>query len=657
MRRIGIDTGGTFTDLVCIEDGKVIIEKQLSTPGEPALAVLNVLNSIGGIKQRKEITYGSTIATNAILERRGARVALVATEGFEDVIFIGRQDRPDLYSLYPKKPEPLVGRDMVFGVKERTLATGEIMENIAGLPEVVRSICRVRPEAIAICLLHSYAEPKNEQFLAKVFSESFPRIPVTLSSDILPEYREFERTSTTVLNAYVQPLVGSHLEQIGGAKGPGGLRIMQSNGGSISVSRAREEPVKTVLSGPAGGVIGAYHMARLAGFDRIITFDMGGTSTDVSLCSGRAHTTSEYSISGLPLRIPVLDIHTVGAGGGSIVHRDTAGGLHVGPRSAGASPGPVCFGKGGSDLTVTDANLILGRLRGHGFLGGRMNLQREEAYRAMEALASEMNIDTLELAEGIIRIANTAMQRAVMAISVQRGHDPRDFTLTSFGGAGGLHACELSRELGIGHVMIPRNPGVLSAFGMIISDVKKDYSHPLFKTDEGIGYESLVDAFEPLELRGIEDLREEGFEDERIVLVRSLDMRYRRQSYELNVPFSESFLPAFHESHFKRYGHCHREEQVEIVNLRLEGVGITDKPPIPSLHGNSSGMDDSVLGESQVYFDGMERDALVYERDGLAAGDAIDGTALVTEYTSTTLIPPGYRAVVDRYGDLVICEK
>ena len=657
MRRIGIDTGGTFTDIVCIEEGEVIIEKQPSTPEAPAAAVLDALKGIGGIEQRKDLTYGSTMATNAILERRGARVALLATEGFEDVIFIGRQDRPDLYSLCPRKPEPLIEPNMVFGIRKRTLAGGEIIEDISCLDEILSSILRIRPEAIAVSLLHSYAEPRNEQLLAKALSERFPGIPVTLSSDVLPEYREFERTSTTVLNAYVQPLMRGHLGRLDRAKGPGPMRIMQSNGGSISSSHAREEPVRTVLSGPAGGVIGALHMARSSGFENIITFDMGGTSTDVSLCPGRPLMTSEYAISGHPLRIPVLDIHTVGAGGGSILHRDTAGGLHVGPRSAGASPGPVCFGKGGREITVTDANLVLGRLSGNEFLGGRMILDTGAARKAMERLASDMDMDHLELAEGIVRIANSTMQRALMAISVRRGYDPGDFVLTTFGGAGGLHACELAGELGMDRVLVPVNPGVLSAFGMVMSDVKKDYSRPFFRAGDEVTHESILDAFGSLERRGLEDMSGEGFEDERIVLVRSLDMRYRRQSYELSVPLSEGFLEAFHQYHLKRYGHCHRDETVEIVNLRLEAVGITDKTPLPILDERSPGADDSIVGETIVYFDGRGLDAVVYERERLGPGDRIDGTALVTEYTSTTLIPPGYRASVDRYGGLVICRK
>jgi len=546
---------------------------------------------------------------------------------------------------------------MVLGINERTLYDGTVHRNVTGLDDLLNIFPHENTEAIAVSLLHSYANSSNELFLYKKLTERFPDIPVTLSSRLLPEYREYERTSTTVMNAYVHPLVKQHLSVLSKRMGPGLLRIMQSNGGCISVERAREEPVRTILSGPAGGVIGAVHSAKLVGYEDIITFDMGGTSTDVSLVRGKPTVTSEYEISGLPLRIPVLDVHTVGAGGGSICQLDAGGALHVGPRSAGAIPGPICYGKGGTELTVTDANLALGRLDSRNFLGGKRHLDRKGVMDSLKNKSEELGIDPLDLADGIIKIANATMQRALVQISVQRGYDPRDFILLSYGGAGGLHACELARELGIRRVLVPKDPGVLSAYGMILTDVIKKYSRTYFKSTEETDFCALADAYLPLERKAVDELAKEKFDRRRMVLARSVDMRYKRQSYELNVPFSKTYIQDFHRLHLQRYGHCDENEKVEIVNLRLEGRGITDKSFVisPDIEDNDKG--DAVTGDIKIYHDGKEYESKIFNRKGLAPGNTLNGPALITEYTSTTFVPPGFSVNVNGYGGLEIWQQ
>ena len=659
-----MDTGGTFTDIVRMKDGNIIIEKQLSTPHDPSGGILSWFKKKGctdgsptdrSPDEHEEFIYGSTVATNAVLERRGADVALITTKGFEEVIFIGRQNRPNLYDLYPERTRPLVDRKNVFSANERTLHGGTVLRDLTDIDVLIEAVSRSNANAIAISLLHSYANPRNERILKKTLSTALPDIPITLSSSILPEYREFERTSTTVINAFVLPLMRDHILRLKENMGTGRFRIMQSNGGCISAEKAMEEPARTVLSGPAGGVVGALAVASRMGYDNIITFDMGGTSTDVSLCSGRYTVTKEYGISGLPLSIPMLDINTVGSGGGSIVHMDIGGGIRVGPRSAGAFPGPVCFGRGGTKVTVTDANLVLGRLYGKRFLGGKMSLDHKKAEDAVDSLARSVDMDALFLAEGIIKIANSSMQRAIMSITVRRGHDPRDFTLVTYGGAGGLHACELAEELGIKKILVPPNPGVLSAFGMLLSDVIRDYSRSFPWTDKEIILSEMEEAYTALESDALSDLGEEGFGNDRLKLRRSVDMRYKRQSHELTVRYSKNLISDFHLMHKRRYGHCDEGEEVETVNLRLEGIGLTDKYLLESLPLREKG--DRVIDRTALFFRGKEHDAVVIDREKLSPDDVIRGAALVTEYTATTFISPGYRAAVNRYGGIEIWRE
>jgi len=645
-----------------MKDGNITIEKRLSTPRDPARGIISWFMEKDSrdeslpnrsADEHEEFIYGSTVATNAVLERRGAKVALITSKGFEDIIFIGRQNRPDLYDPHPQKTSPLIERRNVFGADERTLYDGTILRELTDMDALIESVSCCNVDSIAVSLLHSYSNPGNETRLKKNLSTALPGIPITLSSDILPEYREFERTSTTVINAFVSPLMRDHILRLEQNHSSDQFRIMQSNGGCISAEKAMDEPVRTVLSGPAGGVVGAAEIASGMGYENIITFDMGGTSTDVSLYSGRYSVTKEYQISGLPLSIPMLDINTVGSGGGSIVHLDMGGGIHVGPRSAGALPGPVCFDRGGTEVTVTDANLLLGRLYGKRFLGGKMSLDNIKAEEALNSLARTVDMDKLSLAEGIIKIANSSMQRAIMAITVRRGHDPRDFTLVTYGGAGGLHACELAEALGIGKILVPPNPGVLSAFGMLLSDVIKDYSRSFPRTGKEIDILEMEEAYTVLEDNARSDLREEGFGNGRTMLRRSIDMRYKRQSHELTVPYSAKLISDFHLLYNRRYGHCDENEEVETVNLRLKGIGLVNKPVLEPLPLREK-EEDAVMDKVPLFFRGEEYEALVIDREKLSQDDLIEGGALVTEYTATTFIPPGYRGAVNRYGGIEI---
>ncbi len=474
---IGVDIGGTFTDFVLFVDGKLTVHKVPTTPDDHARAMLAGLAELGAAAGQGPVVHGTTVATNALLERKGARTALITTRGFRDVLEIGRQNRPDLYALEPQKPPPLVPRELRLEVAERVDHKGRVLQplDMASVDAAIAELQRLGAESVAVCLLFSFLYPEHEATIAARLEAA--GFAVSASHRILPEFREYERTATTVANAYVSPVLNRYLTNLE-AKLPaelGPLRVMQSNGGVITAKAAKAAAARTVLSGPAAGVVGAAYMAGLSGYTDLITLDMGGTSTDVALVPGRLRETSEATVGDVPVRLPMLDIHTVGAGGGSIARLDAGGALRVGPQSAGADPGPACYGKG-DQITVTDAHVLLGRVAPTQFLGGRMALDRPRAERLMADLAARMGMDAERAANGVLRVANAIMEKAVRVISVERGYDPRRFTLVAFGGAGPLHACELAEGLGIPRVLVPRSPGVLSALGMLAADVMKDYS-------------------------------------------------------------------------------------------------------------------------------------------------------------------------------------
>jgi N-methylhydantoinase A len=655
--RIAIDTGGTFTDCVCLADGELRVLKIFSTPTDPSQAVLEGVRQLGA-GESVEVRHGTTIGTNTMLERTGARVAFITTAGFEDTIAIGRQARARLYDLFAPAPVCLVAEELRFGVPERVSAEGELLcapsdDELTALADAVRAS---GAEAIAVSLLFSFANPQTEKRVEAALRGL--AIPVSASHRILPEFREYERASTTAVNAYLVPRMQGYLRRleksVAAHHAGGRVDVMQSSGGIIPARLAAREPVRTVLSGPAGGVVGACRMAEAAGFESIIGFDMGGTSTDVFLAReavAGAERTRESVVAGIPIGVPMLDIHTAGAGGGSIARFDAGGMLRVGPESAGADPGPICFGRGARP-TVTDANLLLGRLDAESFLGGGVHLDRERTERMMREQKGALTT-VEEFAAGILRVVETQMEKAIRVISVERGHDPRDFTLVAFGGGGPLHACSLARALRIPRVLIPALPGALSAVGILLADTVRDYSRTVMLAGEAIG--NLAEIFAELEQQGTSEFAEDGLGG---VAQRSVDLRYRRQAYELNVEYNPQSpadsIQKFHELHRQRYGFLDEARAMEIVNvrLRMSAAGESYRPSRrEAVPGDGRA---ACYAERAVYFDGGFRPTRFYRRERLAPGDAIQGPAMVTEYTAATLVPPECEVQVDRFGNLVI---
>ncbi|MDQ1611627.1 MAG: N-methylhydantoinase [Pyrinomonadaceae bacterium] len=664
--RVGVDTGGTFTDFVyAARDGRLGIFKLASTPDDPARAIAEGLRRIAaetgaaGVNDL-EIVHGTTVGTNALLQRSGARAALVTTAGFEDVLAIGRQARPALYDLDAERPEAIIPRALRFGVRERVAATGEVLEALdeGALGALVERLRRARVESVAICLLFSFVRPEHEKLIARALETLC--VPLSVSHEILPEYREFERTSTVAINAYLQPLLGAYLKKLSVP----GLRVMQSSGGSISAGRAAREPVRTILSGPAGGVVGALNAALAAGSNDIITFDMGGTSTDVSLCAGgRMRTTNEATVAALPVAVPVLDIHTVGAGGGSIARVDAGGSLRVGPESAGASPGPAAYGRG-TLPTVTDANLVLNRFGGAGLLGGDFALDERRAHDALAGLAREMSAASgrwttaHEAALGVVRVVNAGMERALRVVSVERGFDSRAFALVSFGGAGGLHAVALAASLRIPRVIVPRRPGALSALGALASDVLLDASRTVMLDAAGGRLDELEGAFRQMERAARAALKREGFADERRTQrhARSVAARYRGQSFELEIEWKSAatLAAAFHRAHLARYGYAEPESAVEVVSARLRSRGLVAKLKRERVAQSASASVVAPHHSALVYFTIKPARVGVYARDDLRAGARLKTPCIVTEYSATTLVPAGTHARLDADGNLII---
>lgn len=658
--RVGVDTGGTFTDFVFEQDGQIQLFKIPSTPSDPSLAIRNGLEKIS-LKipvplTHVEVVHGTTVGTNALLQRRGARTALITTKGFEDVLVIGRQARPELYNLNAVKPPPLVPDELRFGVAERVVASGEILQPLdeKELKKLVETLKRESVESVAVSFLFSFLHPQHEEQVEKAIEAL--GVPVSISSRILPEYREYERTSTVVINAYLQPLMGRYLNRLNSGFG---LRVMQSSGGSISAEMAAVEPVRTILSGPSGGVVGALRAAQSAGLENIITFDMGGTSTDVALCDGGAiRTTNEATVAGLPVAVSVMDIHTVGAGGGSIARVDEGGSLRVGPESAGADPGPACYGR--SMLpTVTDAHVVLGHFGGGGLLGGEFKLDANRAREAMQQLANDLSRVTgkrssvVAAAEGILSVANTNMERALRHISVERGHDPRQFALLPFGGAGGLHAVELARALRIPMVIAPPAPGALSAVGVMVADVIKDQSRTVMFANDPKQIARLAKVFGEMEREAVALLRSEGFSRAKQRHEGSLAMRYRGQSFELEVRNTTGDIAAhFHRAHRERYGYAQQNSEIEIVSARLRSFGLVPKLPVSKIR-MSRGVA-KPHESTTAYFSGRKLTVGIYRRELLGGGVKLKTPCIVTEYSATTLIPADSKARVDRFGNILI---
>ncbi len=644
---VGIDTGGTFTDLVAIVGGEARVHKLASTPHDPAQAVIAGIAELIGGAPAEIVTYSSTVATNALLEGKGARVALFTDAGFEDLIEIGRQNRSDLYALAPSRPAPLVGRSMRFGVGGRTLHDGTVQKPIgrAELAAIRKLAEKSRAESFAVCLLHSYANPASEELIAAALAPAGK--PLSVSHRILAEYREYERLSTAVVNAYVAPRMVAHLERLESGLKTRRLRVMQSDGNAIGPALARAEPVRTILSGPAAGVVGAAALARAIGLGKFITFDMGGTSTDVALVDGAARVRTLSYPNGYAVRTPVIDIHTVGAGGGSIASLDAGGSLRVGPESAGADPGPACYGRG-ERPAVTDADLIAGRLLAGNFLGGRMRLDAARSERALAPLARAMKTDLAGAARGVIRVVNANMERAIRVVSVARGFDPREFALLAFGGAGPMHACELARELGIRHIVLPRNPGLLCAWGALGAPLGREYS--LTVRDADPQFARLRRRAGPLAARARAELTAEGGRPASIHYDLRADVRYRGQSYEIEVALSPRFAVEFHAAHRRAFGHSAPDAPIEVVNLRLRAWA--EGPHRGSRRVSPPAGRPSPAGRVRIAVDGATVSAPVYQREAFGAGARIAGPAIVAELSATTYVAPEFDLRCDQFGNL-----
>lgn len=649
---LGVDTGGTFTDFVLYDGERLRVHKVLSTPEAPERAILKGVQELGiaeSLLQQLRMVHGSTVATNAVLEGKGVRTAFITNHGLADLLTIGRQARAELYNLQPQPVTPPVPAELCLETGGRLAADGGEVEPLTdeALNELRQRIIKLKPQAVAINLLFSFLDDRFEKQIEAIIPEG---IFVSRSSAVLPEYREYERGIATWLNAWVGPLVEGYLVRLEAGLPGAAISVMQSSGNTIAANLAGKQAVQMLLSGPAGGLAAARRVGELAGRERLLTFDMGGTSTDVALIDGDLQLTSEGHIGRYPVSVPMVDMHTIGAGGGSIARVDAGGLLQVGPESAGAAPGPACYGKSGSEATVTDANLVLGRLRPDAFLGGGMPLDVVAAEKAVTAIAERLSVSLHEAAAGIIRIANEHMARALRVISVQRGIDPRPMTLVSFGGAGGLHVCALAEALGMRQALVPIHGGVLSALGMLTAprgrQLSRTHRQLLSETDEG----AITTLLSELQREGERSLRQELPEEE-ITASPSLDLRYQGQSYTLNLPWHgnrEASAEAFHQLHQSRYGH-RLNLPVELVNLRLHILGPTPSLPISGDHDPAV---DAFAGLTVVY--GVEGEVEVWNRAGLRQGDEIKGPALITETVATTWLEQGWICRVDGHGNLLL---
>lgn len=661
---IGVDTGGTFTD-VFASDGRVA--KVPSTPHDPSVAILNGLQALG-VRPGNAVGHGTTVATNAVLERKGARTVLLTTEGFEDVLEIRRQNRPSLYDLLARWPDPLVPAEHRLSVCERLDFEGNVLQPLTedAVAETVRAAADAGAESLAICLLFSYANGEHEQMLATAARAQLPaQVPISVSHEVAPQYGEYERTSTTVVNAYVMPVMQRYLANLRerlGALGVSQLHVMHSNGGLVGVDAVARLPVTTILSGPAAGVVGARALAREVGVERIITFDMGGTSTDVAVVPGEILESGQGEVSTFPLLVPMLTIETVGAGGGSIARVDAGGGLHVGPESAGAVPGPAAYGQG-SLPTVTDANLVLGRLSPGGLLGGAMPLDLRRARAALDTIARPLGISTEEAAWAVVRLANSNMERAVRSVTLQRGHDPRDFSLFPFGGAGPLHAAELAESLGMTSVLVPPHPGVMAALGLTVPDMQRDFHRTVLLPAETEVLDTLDAVFEELAARAHIELGEEPLFG-KPALSRWLDMRYAGQSFDLRVPYAASLdelVAEFTRRYEERYGYASPGARVQIVTARLRAVLPRLQrpelvPPWPERERNPDARE-VLFGEAAGIRDLKPHRTAIFWRPSLPVGTEMPGPAVIEQFDSATVVPPGWQGRVDEQFNLVLSRQ
>jgi N-methylhydantoinase A len=676
--RIGIDIGGTFTDITVLEEstGKLTITKVPSRKGDPAAALVDSVER--GIKlanvDANDITmlvHGSTIVTNAVLENKLPVTALVTTAGFRDLLEIGRHFRPDMYDLQQDKPNPIVPRDRCFTIAERTAANGEILEKPTeqDLDRLVREIRDSKSSSVAICFLNSFANSTNEAAVRDWILKKLPEVSVSASCDVCPEIREFERMSTVVLNAAAMPLVGKYLQEltqrVQKVLPKTKILLMQSNGGSLTVPAAKDLPARLITSGPAGGALAVQRVGKVTKYPNLLGLDMGGTSTDISLIQkGELRMTTEGAISGRPIKLPMIEINTIGAGAGSIAWLDEANGLHVGPQSAGSDPGPVAYMKGGIEPTVADANLVLGRLNPAHFASGLIKLDVEASRKAiLEKISKPLGLTLEEAALGIIRIANANMERAVRVSSAEKGYDPRELMLVAFGGAGPMHACALAKSAGIPTVLVPEHPGVFSAEGLVTADIRHDFVQTRVLKGAQVTADNLQPLYEKLQQLGKEALAKDGIPDKARHFVRTADLRYAGQAYEVNVSLSDGKLDQkavdamrgkFHDLHKQLYAHNHPDRSVEFVSARLTALGLTSAPPMRERKETSR--EPTAKENQKVYFEeiGSFRNVPVFDRGDLSPGTQFAGPAIVEQVDTTIIVHPGQKVRVDRYANLLI---
>jgi N-methylhydantoinase A len=677
--RVGVDSGGTFTD-ICLfdeETGNVATWKVSSTPDDPSRGIAQGVEE--GMRrvasQAAAIVYfghGTTVATNALIQHRGARTGLITTDGFRDLLEIGRQKRPDLYDIQADKPQTLVPRDLRLEVPERVHYTGEVATPLD--EDKVRAAARVLKaagvQAVAVSFLYGFVRPAHEQRALAILREELPDAFLSAGHEIAPEFREYERLSTVVLNAYLGPVMEGYirrlsprLEGLGMTATP---HLTQSNGGVIGFATAAALPVRTILSGPSTGVVGAQALGALAGFANLITFDMGGTSTDVALLQeGRCRLAAEATVHGYPIKAPMLDIHTVGAGGGSIAYIDGGGLLKVGPRSCGADPGPACYGKGNEEPAVTDANVVLQTLNPEHLLGGRMAIRQDLAKQAIGRLAGELGLGVPRTAQGILSVVTANMARAIRVISVQRGHDPRDYTLMAFGGAGPLHAARLAKELDIGRVLVPANPGILCAMGLLLTDLRADFSLTRLLPAAEASTADVAEGFAALGERAKRWFEQEGIAAAERRVARTADMRYHGQNYELSVPLTDGPVSAdtiralatgFAEAHRQRYGFAAEGDPVQIVTLRLEAIGLVRKAELTAHPDAGPDASAAIVQQRPVWLEEMGDfvPTPIFAREALRPGNCFAGPAIVEQMDATTLVPPGLTARVDPWLNLIL---
>lgn len=675
--RVGVDIGGTFTDIVVLDEksGDLSLYKTPSTPRDFWFGVEAGIRKVSDSMDRVSmIVHGTTVGLNAFLMRRGEKAGLITTRGFRDIYDIGRHNRESMYDLRYRKPEPLVPREHRLEVTERLDARGNVVTPLDE-DEVRACVRKFKAEgvrSIAVCLIHSYANAAHEDRIGEILAEEYPEATVSLSHDVAREWREYERTSTVAINAYIRPIVDRYLSNMETQLERQGymhrLFICQSSGGVSSVEVTKLSPVSTLMSGPAGGAVGTAQVSGLEKIPRAIGFDMGGTSTDVCVSiDGNVLIRTEYKIERHPLLVPMVDVQSIGAGGGSIAWVDSVGALNVGPQSAGAEPGPVCYDKGGTEVTTTDANLVLGRLNPDYFLGGEMAVRPDlSAKRLDEKVAGPLKLDRTAAAAGILRVVNTKMAYAVRAVTVERGLSPREFALVAFGGAGPMHACDVAAELEIPTVLVPVAPGQFSALGMLYSDIRHDFAWTFLTKTREVDRATLDERFDSLAKRAGEVLEQEDVPREKRRFVRSADMRYVGQEWSVNVPFGEeagdtdwqaNLESRFHELHKRNYGYSAPEEPTEIVNLRLTAVGLVVNPRLRELaRGGADHEAQALKGTRKVYFPslGWNERTPIYERERLLAGNKLAGPAVVEEPGSTTVVPPGWTATVSAYGNMLI---